>query len=598
MNSDRATGQITLEYESRQIESDSTSMKKLNRHAEQHYAPDCFVNIKSRERNHSSYLIIRFTNNFEALISACPPASTPTPTHMGSFVNILILVEPLPLGNKEMPWLFQISISFLICVTSVMIQFGYVELLRAENFGTNIKETTHEKATTSFGLRIRIETTNQDLTTPATQRNNQLLINKDDRADLFGNDVEYKLNPKQEDQTLSSRRSFSRISNIKKVKRLKKLKPSYDITNNSDSWHKFDGELSNNTPSNGNAGDRILQPKQFPSHLNLGSKNVNIHGSIRKQPSEDDALIYSNIVSINSDKNPGVKNDVDNSVGNISFFSPNSLNEKMPVDVMNKDIKSGVSVPCSCFWSDSACGCDCYGSLIYDHFQELSKSFRPCMNFSFTINGGQHFSLPPNLFSEIGQIQNLHLKISNATFDYLFDSTPFTSAFRGVIFENNALIELLWVRVRRGWNWTPLEYLKSPNGTGVEIRLKGCGLRRLSSDFTKVADGNVRTVNISDSRLEMIGSGAFATFDELIHLRLPRNQLSSIRRTDLPKEPLYLSEIDLSNNRLESLEGDIFDEMPSLQTISLAGNPLRILSEDTFSTVIGRTYLQGLSGKK
>ncbi|GIY96722.1 uncharacterized protein CEXT_113191 [Caerostris extrusa] len=177
-----------------------------------------------------------------------------------------------------------------------------------------------------------------------------------------------------------------------------------------------------------------------------------------------------------------------------------------------------------------------------------------------------------------------------------FDPTPYTSSFKGVSFDHSALIELLGVRVRRGWNWTPLEYLKSTTGTGLEIKLKGCGLKRLSSDFTKVADGSVKTVSISDSRLEMIGSGAFAEFGELNFFMLPRNRLRSIKRTDLPAEPKELLEIDLRNNRLQSLDADLFSEMPSLRIISLAGNPLRVLPEGTFSSVIGRTSLQGLSG--
>ncbi|CAL1295635.1 unnamed protein product, partial [Larinioides sclopetarius] len=263
--------------------------------------------------------------------------------------------------------------------------------------------------------------------------------------------------------------------------------------------------------------------------------------------------------------------------------------------ILKEQSENQTSIPCSCFWSAEKCGCICNGSLIYDDFQELSRVFRPCSNFSFAIIGGQHFSLPPNLFSLIGKVQNIHMTITNATFDYLFDATPHTSAFRGVSFEDTASIELLGVRVRRGWNWTPLEYLDSAKGTGVEIKLQGCGLRRLSSDFGKVADGRVRTASISDSRLEMIGSGAFSSFNDLTHFILPRNRLRSIKRTDLPMEPLNLVEIDLRNNQLQSLEADLFSEMPSLQTISLAGNPLRVLPEATFSSVIGRASLQGLS---
>lgn len=75
--------------------------------------------------------------------------------------------------------------------------------------------------------------------------------------------------------------------------------------------------------------------------------------------------------------------------------------------------------------------------------------------------------------------------------------------------------------------------------------LAGCGLRRLSSDFAMVAGGDVKELGVSDSGLEMVGSGAFATFAGLVRFRLPRNRLRSFRRTDLPPEPLQLVEIDL-----------------------------------------------------
>ncbi|KAF8773578.1 uncharacterized protein LOC129984801 [Argiope bruennichi] len=439
-----------------------------------------------------------------------------------------------------------------------------------------------QNAASLFGSRVSTKSMNQDLSEDISERN-------EDRNNIYGNNMEYgsQMTTFKQNKETNSNIPFSRNFTRKKVKRIQKKKiPLPNIPKNvSSSWHNFDGPLRSIEISSINTVGANTQLKEY-SEIN---ENNNLQLFPKNLGNNQGALSSANRVSESLYETEG--NRATDLKGNSSSNSPFNSNINDPVGRSGKE----APIPCSCFWSKEKCGCNCNDSLIYDDFQELTKTFRPCTNFSFAITGGQHFSLPPNLFTQIGKAQNIHMKITNATFDYLFDATPYTSAFKGVSFENAALIELLGVRVRRGWNWTPLKYLNSSSGAGVEIKLEGCGLRRLSSDFGRVADGKVRTARISDSRLEMIGSGAFSSFNDLTHFMLPRNRLKSIKRTDLPMEPLNLVEIDLRSNQLQSLEADLFTEMPSLQTISLAGNPLRVLPEATFSSVIGRTLVQGLS---
>ncbi|XP_054717124.1 slit homolog 1 protein-like [Uloborus diversus] len=257
--------------------------------------------------------------------------------------------------------------------------------------------------------------------------------------------------------------------------------------------------------------------------------------------------------------------------------------------------RNAPKTPCVCRWSLQNCGCRCNGSLSYDDFQELSRAFKMCRNFSFSITGGEHYALPPNLFSNIGIVGNIQLNVTNATFEYLFDPTPNTSAFKGVRFRDSAVIKISGVKVRRGWNWTPLVYLKGFTSTGADLELRGCGLRRLSSDFSRILDGDVDTLSISNSRLEMIAGGSFASFENISRLFLPQNHVQSLRRSDFPPKPQNLAEIDLRENRIEVLEDDLFFEMPSLQVVFLSGNPIHMLSEKTFSVVVGNVHLPGIS---
>ncbi|GBN63303.1 hypothetical protein AVEN_212697-1 [Araneus ventricosus] len=493
--------------------------------------------------------------------------------------------------------LLQGNYFLLACLTFFVIHsvHGQDENQNASSFMNNQKVSNdlEQNAASWFGSRVHPNLTNREFTAVVSEGSRPVDENSIGRNSIYGNNLEYgpRMTTLKQNQETISKIPFSRISNRKKVKRIRKMKTALQNVrkNISSTFHSIDGQLRNVGFSSGNTVRVNSQSKEY-SGMNKISNVPHIPKELR---SNQETPVKRNRVLTNTLKTIATRKGVIDSKGNLPS---NSLNVNDPVKILYKHSGNETSIPCSCSWSKEKCGCICNDSLIYDDFQELSKAFRTCSNFSFAITGGQHFSLPPNLFSQIGQVQNIHLKITNSTFDYLFDATPYTSAFRGVSFEGTALIELLGVRVRRGWNWTPLEYLNSSSGAGVEIKLQGCGLRRLSSDFGKVADGKVRTASISDSRLEMIGSGAFSSFNDLTHFMLPRNRLRSIKRTDLPMEPLNLEEIDLRNNQLQSLEADLFTEMPSLQTISLAGNPLRVLPEATFSSVIGRASVQGLSG--
>lgn len=179
------------------------------------------------------------------------------------------------------------------------------------------------------------------------------------------------------------------------------------------------------------------------------------------------------------------------------------------------------------------------------YFQNLSSTFIPCQNFTFSMNGGHHYALPPNLFSNLRLVINFNFFITNATFEYLCDPTPLTSPFTDVRFVDSALIRLKNVSVRRGWNWTPFVKLKGVKEAHIDIIIEDSILRRLTSDFSNIGNGIVETIDVANSKLSMIGSSAFETFVNMTHFRVPDNKISSIRRTDFPKMALKLEEIDL-----------------------------------------------------
>lgn len=177
--------------------------------------------------------------------------------------------------------------------------------------------------------------------------------------------------------------------------------------------------------------------------------------------------------------------------------------------------------------------------------QDVSRSFFPCHNFTFTMADGDFYALPPNFFSKIKSVQDFNLFITNSTFEYMCDPTPLTSPFKGVIFENSAQIKLTNVNVRRGWNWKPFDQLKSSSGAQVNVTLENCQLRRLTSDFANLAGGHVDTIDIYNSDLQMVGSNAFGTFENMTRFRIPSNKIRQLRRTDFPQLLSNLEELDL-----------------------------------------------------
>ncbi|XP_035225920.1 uncharacterized protein LOC118198365 [Stegodyphus dumicola] len=386
----------------------------------------------------------------------------------------------------------------------------------------------------------------------------------------------------QEDQPLDG--SFRTKQSAKATASLDESKNSYPVNiSNSSSVGNY---RRSNIPARLNDA-KYLIPKSAKKKLRKKQKEIQVI-------SKSDAKV----------QNAGLHNFSENDFSSVFDNAHNFLfdSQKLPILLERQDPRtlendSGeeLTLPCSCHYSQEECGCNCTGSLSYDDFQDLSKLFRSCSRFSFLLSDGDYYAFPPNLFYNVGCVEHFNLTLSNATFDYLFDPSPYTSAFGGVCFQKTGLVKLRKVNVRRAWNWTPLEQLKKPSGSTMDIEIDGCGLKRLSSDFSRVSGESLKTLSISDSELEMLGSGAFARFERMVQIRLPKNRLQSIHRGDLPPNAQELQEIDLRYNRLESIENDLFQDMPSLKVISLAGNPIRMLSESTFGAVIGKTFLQGVS---
>lgn len=104
-------------------------------------------------------------------------------------------------------------------------------------------------------------------------------------------------------------------------------------------------------------------------------------------------------------------------------------------------------------------------------------------------------------------------------------------------------------------------------------------------------------------KIESIAAEAFADIPNIFRVDLSRNDLTSAAlRSDVfrgrPNEDqfnsLSLTELDLSQNKIEQINRDLFQYLVRLRRLSLAFNALNTLSEDTIAAIGGLSTLKQL----
>ena len=116
---------------------------------------------------------------------------------------------------------------------------------------------------------------------------------------------------------------------------------------------------------------------------------------------------------------------------------------------------------------------------------------------------------------------------------------------------------------------------------------------------------NLQRLSLADNLLQNVDLKPFANLKLLTFLNISKNNLKSVlhgihqvnrwnfcNSTDnrsiahlLPN----MQNIDLSNNEIQMIEGDIFREMPIIQAILIGGNPLQMVDKKTFASLKNET---------
>lgn len=92
---------------------------------------------------------------------------------------------------------------------------------------------------------------------------------------------------------------------------------------------------------------------------------------------------------------------------------------------------------------------------------------------------------------------------------------------------------------------------------------------------------NLVSLDLSQNKIHILGSGNFDSQRHLKHLNLSHNAIDGLSKDSL-KGLRALDELDLSFNKLEELSGHAFRELSSLRVLKLKGNSLLRLEEGLF----------------
>lgn len=109
------------------------------------------------------------------------------------------------------------------------------------------------------------------------------------------------------------------------------------------------------------------------------------------------------------------------------------------------------------------------------------------------------------------------------------------------------------------------------------------------------ASENIQELDLSNSQISGIDPFAFAQLKCLKRLSLSNNNIEMLHpktfNAATQEDHLKLEILDLSNNKIHHLDGDLFEDVPNLKELNLAVNPLGVLD---VSTVIALNSVNGL----
>lgn len=169
------------------------------------------------------------------------------------------------------------------------------------------------------------------------------------------------------------------------------------------------------------------------------------------------------------------------------------------------------------------------------------------------------------------------LSFENSSISALSDSDI---AFQGL--ENSLrLLDITNCSFMTNWDWRQLSHLNHL----MEISVMQSDLLDIANGLASVQHLEFETFVFKENKIEWLDNFVFAPFELLTRVTLDRNRIKHVQRTMFPRPARHLKIFGLSYNKISSLPGDLFIDMPALSSLYLTGNPLQIIDETTFKPI-------------
>ncbi|XP_067637406.1 leucine-rich repeat neuronal protein 3-like [Eurosta solidaginis] len=114
----------------------------------------------------------------------------------------------------------------------------------------------------------------------------------------------------------------------------------------------------------------------------------------------------------------------------------------------------------------------------------------------------------------------------------------------------------------------------------------------------------VKNVYLGFNQIASIEKGAFANLTELTKLNLAHNKLTTKALDPNVFKGLYsehdflplgkVIELDLGHNDIHSLDADLFEHLPKLETLLLSSNTFQVIDQNTVTAISGLSFLKTL----
>ncbi|KFM62842.1 Slit-like protein, partial [Stegodyphus mimosarum] len=139
------------------------------------------------------------------------------------------------------------------------------------------------------------------------------------------------------------------------------------------------------------------------------------------------------------------------------------------------------------------------------------------------------------------------------------------------------------------WHWSKLKSLTKL----IYLKVREIALPSIEKDIDSL--NFLRNIDFSKNEISLISDKAFENFKNLEFLVLGENEIKEVKRNMLPNPASQLRVMNFTQNRIQALPTDMFDNMPKLTAFHIKHNRLLTLDEKVFASVWSQLFYIDIS---